>query len=144
MDEYRDTSGTQNRLIQLLTGGEEKPNVFVVGDDDQSIYRFQGANIENMEQFAGEHFAQDLRTIVLTQNYRSVQNILDVSMSANRPQQRLPAGGQAGQPQQATACLQPRAYSAGHSARDPPLQHLPRRDGERITTEVEQILAAGR
>lgn len=81
VDEYQDTSGTQNRLIQLLTGGEEKPNVFVVGDDDQSIYRFQGANIENMEQFAGEHFAQDLRTIVLTQNYRSVQNILDVSMS---------------------------------------------------------------
>ncbi|WP_346317168.1 ATP-dependent DNA helicase [Chitinophaga sp. YIM B06452] len=81
VDEYQDTSGTQNRLIQLLTGGEEKPNVFVVGDDDQSIYRFQGANIENMEQFAGEHFAQDLRTIVLTQNYRSVQNILDISMS---------------------------------------------------------------
>lgn len=80
VDEYQDTSGTQNRLIQQLITGEELPNVFVVGDDDQSIYRFQGANIENMEQFAGG-FAETLRTIVLTQNYRSVQNILDTSMT---------------------------------------------------------------
>lgn len=80
VDEYQDTSGTQNRLIELLISGEEMPNVFVVGDDDQSIYRFQGANIENMEQFAGS-FAETLRTIVLTQNYRSVQPILDVSMT---------------------------------------------------------------
>lgn len=80
VDEYQDTSGTQNRLIQQLITGEELPNVFVVGDDDQSIYRFQGANIENMEQFAGG-FAETLRTIVLTQNYRSVQNILDASMT---------------------------------------------------------------
>lgn len=80
VDEYQDTSGTQNELIRLLTSGEEKPNVFVVGDDDQSIYRFQGANIENMEQFAGS-FAQDLLTVVLTQNYRSVQNVLNASMS---------------------------------------------------------------
>ncbi|WP_298739450.1 ATP-dependent DNA helicase [uncultured Chitinophaga sp.] len=80
VDEYQDTSGTQNRLIELLIRGEELPNVFVVGDDDQSIYRFQGANIENMEQFAGS-FAETLRTIVLTQNYRSVQPILDISMS---------------------------------------------------------------
>jgi DNA helicase-2/ATP-dependent DNA helicase PcrA len=80
VDEYQDTSGTQNRLIQQLIRGEELPNVFVVGDDDQSIYRFQGANIENMEQFAGG-FAETLLTIVLTQNYRSVQNILDASMT---------------------------------------------------------------
>lgn len=80
VDEYQDTSGTQNKLISLLTSGEEKPNVFVVGDDDQSIYRFQGANIENMEQFASG-FAQDLLTVVLTQNYRSVQNVLDASMT---------------------------------------------------------------
>jgi len=80
VDEYQDTSGTQNRLIQLLIKDEELPNIFVVGDDDQSIYRFQGANIENMEQFAGG-FAETLLTVVLTQNYRSVQNILDVAMA---------------------------------------------------------------
>jgi DNA helicase-2/ATP-dependent DNA helicase PcrA len=90
VDEYQDTSGTQNRLIEQLISAEELPNVFVVGDDDQSIYRFQGANIENMEQFAGS-FADTLRTIVLTQNYRSVQPILDVSMSLidNNGQSRL-------------------------------------------------------
>lgn len=80
VDEYQDTSGTQNKLIELLISGDETPNVFVVGDDDQSIYRFQGANVENMAQFATS-FVQTLHTIVLTQNYRSVQNILDASMS---------------------------------------------------------------
>ncbi|HEY0273872.1 MAG TPA: ATP-dependent DNA helicase [Chitinophaga sp.] len=80
VDEYQDTSGTQNQLIRLLVQEEIKPNIFVVGDDDQSIYRFQGANVENMAQFA-ESFADTLRTIVLTQNYRSVQEILDVSMT---------------------------------------------------------------
>ena len=56
----------------------DKPNVFVVGDDDQSIYRFQGANVENMVQFA-ESYKDDLLTVVLTNNYRSAQPILDVS-----------------------------------------------------------------
>ena len=45
VDEYQDTSGTQNRLVQLLVNYWNKPNIFVVGDDDQSIYRFQGANM---------------------------------------------------------------------------------------------------
>ena len=78
VDEYQDTSGTQNRLVQLLINYWEKPNVFVVGDDDQSVYRFQGANVENMLAFA-ENYKQDLLTVVLTNNYRSVQPILDVS-----------------------------------------------------------------
>ncbi|MFI5186421.1 MAG: UvrD-helicase domain-containing protein, partial [Chitinophagales bacterium] len=51
VDEYQDTSGTQNKIIELLINYWEKPNVFVVGDDDQSIYRFQGANVENMLAF---------------------------------------------------------------------------------------------
>lgn len=78
VDEYQDTSGTQNKLVQLLISFWEKPNVFVVGDDDQSIYRFQGANVENMIEFAG-NYANDLRTVVLTDNYRSTQPILDIS-----------------------------------------------------------------
>ncbi len=78
VDEYQDTSGTQNRLVELLISYWEKPNVFVVGDDDQSIYRFQGANVENMLEFAGR-YQQDLLTVVLTDNYRSVQPILDIS-----------------------------------------------------------------
>lgn len=78
VDEYQDTSGTQNRLVQLLINYWDKPNVFVVGDDDQSIYRFQGANVENMEDFA-KSYKTDLLTVVLTHNYRSNQPILDMS-----------------------------------------------------------------
>jgi DNA helicase-2/ATP-dependent DNA helicase PcrA len=55
-----------------------KPNVFVVGDDDQSIYRFQGANVENMLAFA-QSFEKDLLKVVLQNNYRSIQPILDIS-----------------------------------------------------------------
>ena len=78
VDEYQDTSGTQNKLVELLISYWDKPNVFVVGDDDQSIYRFQGANVENMIDFAG-NYKNDLLTVVLTNNYRSTQPILDVS-----------------------------------------------------------------
>ena len=78
VDEYQDTSGTQNKLVDLLINYWERPNIFVVGDDDQSIYRFQGANVENMMAFA-ESYKQDLMTVVLTNNYRSTQSILDVS-----------------------------------------------------------------
>lgn len=80
VDEYQDTSGTQNRLVELLINYWDKPNVFVVGDDDQSIYRFQGANVENMLSFA-DNYKKDLLTVVLTNNYRSTQPILDISKS---------------------------------------------------------------
>ncbi|HZW69361.1 MAG TPA: ATP-dependent helicase, partial [Hanamia sp.] len=79
VDEYQDTSGTQNEIVQLLIEFWDEPNVFVVGDDDQSIYRFQGANVENMENFAGSY--ESLLKIVLTNNYRSTKPILDVSKS---------------------------------------------------------------
>ena len=78
VDEYQDTSGIQNQLVQMLINYWDKPNVFVVGDDDQSIYRFQGANVENMIEFA-DKYSQDLITVVLTNNYRSIQPILDIS-----------------------------------------------------------------
>src|SRR5687768_2787414 len=80
VDEYQDTSGTQNKLVELLINYWDKPNVFVVGDDDQSIYRFQGANIYNMKQFS-DSYKEILLTVVLTDNYRSTQPILDVSRS---------------------------------------------------------------
>lgn len=78
VDEYQDTSGTQNRLVELLINYWEKPNVFVVGDDDQSIYRFQGANVENMLAFA-DTYKSNLLKVVLVNNYRSTQSILDIS-----------------------------------------------------------------
>ncbi len=89
VDEYQDTSGTQNKLVELLISYWDKPNVFVVGDDDQSIYRFQGANVENMLDFAS-NYQKDLLTVVLTNNYRSTQPILDVSKTLiNRNDERL-------------------------------------------------------
>lgn len=89
VDEYQDTSGSQNKIVSLLINYWDKPNVFVVGDDDQSIYRFQGANVENMLQFA-DGYKKDLLTIVLVNNYRSTQPILDVSKTLiNSNEERL-------------------------------------------------------
>ncbi len=89
VDEYQDTSGTQNRIVELLINYWDKPNVFVVGDDDQSIYRFQGANVENMLSFA-DNYKASLLTVVLTNNYRSTQPILDISKTLiNRNMERL-------------------------------------------------------
>jgi DNA helicase-2/ATP-dependent DNA helicase PcrA len=89
VDEYQDTSGIQNRLVNLLISYWDKPNIFVVGDDDQSIYRFQGANLENMLSFSNS-YKEDLLTVVLTNNYRSTQPILNVSRSLiERNEERL-------------------------------------------------------
>lgn len=89
VDEYQDTSGTQNRIVELLINYWDNPNVFVVGDDDQSIYRFQGANVENMERFA-DNYKESLLEVVLTNNYRSTQPILDISKTLiNRNEERL-------------------------------------------------------
>ena len=72
VDEYQDTSLLQYRLVALLAGGRN--NICVVGDDDQSIYKFRGATIENILSFE-EQFA-NARTIRLEQNYRSTGHIL--------------------------------------------------------------------
>ncbi len=79
VDEFQDTSGVQNQIVQLLISfWGENPNCFVVGDDDQSIYAFQGARVSNMLEFARK-YQSALKTIVLTENYRSSQNILEAS-----------------------------------------------------------------
>ena len=89
VDEYQDTSGTQNKIVELLINYWERPNVFVVGDDDQSIYRFQGANVENMLTFT-ETYKNDLLKVALVNNYRSVQPILDTSKNLiDRNSERL-------------------------------------------------------
>ncbi|MBV5329790.1 MAG: ATP-dependent helicase [Chlorobium sp.] len=78
VDEYQDTSSSQNEVVDLLMQYWDDPNLFVVGDDDQSIYRFQGANIENILSFNDKYTPT---TVVLTDNYRSTQQILDASMA---------------------------------------------------------------
>ncbi len=75
VDEYQDTSFAQYRLVELLTGPHR--NLCVVGDDDQSIYRFRGATIENILNFEA-HFP-GARVVRLEQNYRSTERILDAA-----------------------------------------------------------------
>ena len=75
VDEYQDTNQLQYQLSSLLAGGYE--NICVVGDDDQSIYKFRGATIENILSFEKQYAGA--RTIRLEQNYRSTQNILDAA-----------------------------------------------------------------
>lgn len=89
VDEYQDTNGAQNEILKKLISYWDTPNVFVVGDDDQSIYRFQGANVQNILQFS-EQFGDMLRVVMLTQNYRSTQTILDLAHHLiNHNQERL-------------------------------------------------------
>jgi len=71
LDEYQDTNNPQNEIVDLILSVSETPNIMVVGDDDQSIYRFQGANIENMLEFTTKY--QNSKIIILDKNYRSQQ-----------------------------------------------------------------------
>lgn len=80
VDEFQDTNGSQMELLNLLTNFDDNPNFFIVGDEDQSIYRFQGANIDNIQNFE-KKFHRSLHKTVLVQNYRSTQAILDYSKS---------------------------------------------------------------
>ncbi len=73
VDEYQDTNKSQYLLMKLI--GDGKRNIMVVGDDDQSIYKFRGAAVENILNFDREY--PDTRVILLEQNYRSTQSILE-------------------------------------------------------------------
>ncbi len=76
-DEYQDTNRVQYMLLKLL--GAKYRNVFVVGDDDQSVYAFRGADIRNIRVFENDY--PEAKVILLEQNYRSTQAILDVAQA---------------------------------------------------------------
>lgn len=96
VDEFQDTSGSQNRLLEQLADNpvhEGRPNILVVGDDDQGIYRFQGADNSTMASFQKRW--KSVETIVLKQNYRSNNQILTAAQSviqfaSDRLVQQLP------------------------------------------------------
>lgn len=77
VDEYQDTNTAQNNLVRLLSDYFDTPNIFVVGDDKQSIYRFQGASVANLVTF--REWYPMARVVSLQQNYRSGQVILDAA-----------------------------------------------------------------
>jgi len=80
VDEFQDTNEAQQRLLDALTSApvnEGQPNIMAVGDDDQAIYKFQGAEVSNIIHFREQY--RDPTVITLTENYRSTQDILDVA-----------------------------------------------------------------
>jgi DNA helicase-2/ATP-dependent DNA helicase PcrA len=91
IDEFQDTNDAQMRLIRAITDNpvhEQRPNLMAVGDDDQAIYKFQGAQIDNILKFKGSY--KDPLLITLTHNYRSTQNILTLAKEViNRGEERL-------------------------------------------------------
>ena len=93
VDEYQDTNHAQYALVREIVGeGPGASELTVVGDSDQSIYAFRGADIRNIVEFEKDY--PDARTIKLEQNYRSTQNILSaansvISRNPNRPEKRL-------------------------------------------------------
>jgi len=99
VDEYQDTNNLQYLLTSLLAGGYE--NICVVGDDDQSIYRFRGATIQNILDFEKQY--RKSRLVRLEQNYRSTQSILNaanavISHNLGRKGKRLWTANGAGEP----------------------------------------------
>lgn len=78
VDEYQDTNGAQNELLKQLYSFWDAPNIFIVGDDDQSIYEFQGARLQNLEEFYLQ-FESEIAVVVLHENYRSTPSILALS-----------------------------------------------------------------
>jgi DNA helicase-2/ATP-dependent DNA helicase PcrA len=77
VDEFQDTNYAQYELIKLIIGERDNPNIMVVADDDQSIYKFRGAAVSNVLEFSKEY--PDAKRVILTENRRSVQEILDAS-----------------------------------------------------------------
>ena len=87
VDEFQDTNTAQYRLLQLLCGFHN--NIFVVGDEDQSIYRWRGADYKNVLRFEDDY--PDSQKILLEQNYRSTQNVLDAARAViDRNKYRTP------------------------------------------------------
>ncbi|MDQ5957780.1 MAG: ATP-dependent helicase UvrD/PcrA [Patescibacteria group bacterium] len=75
VDEHQDTNNAQNKILELIANFHPNPNLFVVGDEKQAIFRFQGASLENFFYFS--HLYPQAKVVTLTNNYRSGQNILN-------------------------------------------------------------------
>ncbi|MES2214177.1 MAG: ATP-dependent helicase, partial [Patescibacteria group bacterium] len=101
-DEHQDANQAQNSILELLSAYFDEPNLFIVGDEKQAIYRFQGASLENFLYF--KHKFPTAKLIYLDENYRSHQSILDASHALAEP---LPGDKE----------LRPKLLSKGGAAR---------------------------
>ena len=137
VDEFQDTNGAQYQLLQMLLNYWEAPNVFIVGDDDQSIYEFQGARLDNLRHFH-QRYQGDLQTIVLEENYRSGQPILDAAGNLISNNQ-LRAVQQLDPPiQKQLKAILPGQDRPLVKVYDTPLQEI----GD-LALQIQQLLAAG-
>jgi DNA helicase-2/ATP-dependent DNA helicase PcrA len=92
VDEHQDTNDAQNKIIELLADGDhgkDGPNLFVVGDEKQAIFRFQGASLENFHYFQNRY--KNVKLISLRSNYRSTQAILDAAQGVSPRETQLVA-----------------------------------------------------
>lgn len=137
VDEFQDTNGAQNALLQAWGSYDKKPNLCVVGDDDQSIYRFQGASLANILEFTANY--PEAKIVTLTKNYRSTQTILDASSAviqnnAERLVNKLPGVS--------------KDLVAENSPKDSPLLQFAEAGSEAdeasfIVSEIQKLLKAG-
>lgn len=125
-DEHQDANGSQNELLTLLSDFHESPNLFIVGDEKQAIYRFQGASLENF--FGFQRRWPDAVLVSLVENYRSTQRILDAA-------HELIAPADSGEMERHT--LEARASHADAAI---PLVIAPDEDSER--SELAALIAA--
>ncbi len=126
VDEWQDTNMAQYELVKLLAG--DRANLFVVGDEDQSIYRFRGADYRNVARFREDY--ADARVILLERNYRSTQTILDmanavIARNVRRHPKRLYTE-QAGGPQITVV----EAYDE-------------QEEGDMVVSEIQRLVARG-
>ncbi|MCI5108360.1 MAG: ATP-dependent helicase, partial [Candidatus Pacebacteria bacterium] len=89
VDEHQDTNNAQNKILEMLLNFHDNPNIFVVGDEKQAIFRFQGASLENFYYF--KHLYPKAVLINLEENYRSTQRILDLAYDVQKKDQKLKA-----------------------------------------------------
>ncbi len=89
VDEHQDTNNAQNKILALLLNFHDNPNIFVVGDEKQAVYRFQGASLENFYYFT--HLYPAAEVVNLSENYRSTQRILDSAHSIIPKEEKLKA-----------------------------------------------------
>ena len=124
VDEHQDTNNAQNGILELLANFYDQPNLFVVGDEKQAIFRFQGASLENFRYFQQRY--PEAKLIILEENYRSTQSILDSAHSLLITEKKLQA-------------------RAGHDEKKIELFELSKQEAEEyfVAQSIKQKIASG-